>query len=378
MRALEHLQLDPLNVVARAHDLMLHSRVVDYHPDDWAILTHGKRRFFEWGGWLAVRPIEELPHWRVLMRRQRDSPHWRAFAREHKAAIEEMRGVLRRRDEVSNRDFATATRTRVNSYRGRKDSAIALHYLWRIGEAMVTRRERFQRVYARTDAVIPAALLEESSDAEADEYMLRKQVAAQGLTGFLGVSNLLERPVSSAELKAWRDRRVADGDLIEVKVEGWKGPRWALGTDRVAQGQQSQVPKPSRRLLADDVRPRSGHKMCGFSGSRALHPVELAGEEVSEFTTSCTDVAGHSGRLRRRASRWVWSATWSTRSCWRAAVQQRSRGSTGSPGAGCTVWWRAIARAATRRSSRAPGDRIPVRTGPLPSSRRPSSHYGPS
>ena len=27
--------------------------------------------------------------------------------------------------------------------------------------------------------------------------------------------------------------RVADGDLIEVKVEGWKDPRWALGTDRV-------------------------------------------------------------------------------------------------------------------------------------------------
>lgn len=234
MHAVEHLQLDPLNVVARAHDLMLHSRVVHYHPDDWAILTHGKRRFFEWGGWLAVRPIEELPHWRVLMRRQRDSPHWRAFAREHMAAIEEMRGVLRERDEVSNRDFATATRTRVNSYRGRKDSAIALHYLWRIGEAMVTRRERFERVYARTDAIIPAALLEESSDAEADEYMLRKQVAAQGLTGFLGVSSLLERPVSSPELKAWRDRRVADGDLIEVKVEGWKGPRWALGTDRVA------------------------------------------------------------------------------------------------------------------------------------------------
>ena len=112
MRALEHLQLDPLNVVARAHDLMLQSRVIDYRPDDWAVLTYERRRFFEWGGWLAVRPIEELPHWRVVMRRERDTPRWRAFATEHAAAIEEMRAVLRERETVSNRNFAMATRTR--------------------------------------------------------------------------------------------------------------------------------------------------------------------------------------------------------------------------------------------------------------------------
>ena len=61
MRAMEDLQLDPLVVVARAHDLMLASRVADYAIDDWAQLTYERREFFEWGGWLAVRPMEELP-----------------------------------------------------------------------------------------------------------------------------------------------------------------------------------------------------------------------------------------------------------------------------------------------------------------------------
>jgi uncharacterized protein YcaQ len=232
MRALEHLQLDPLNVVARAHDLMLQSRVIGYRPDDWARLTHDKRRFFEWGGWLAVRPIEELPHWRVLMRRERDTPHWRAFAVEHGTTIDEMRGVLRERETVSNRDFAMASRKRVNSYRGRKDSAIALHYLWRIGEAMVARRDRFERVYARPEAVAPASLLRESSDAEADDFMLRKMVAADGLARFTGLNGMLRRPVAAPELKRWRDQLVADGELIEVTVEGWKGSRWAPGEDR--------------------------------------------------------------------------------------------------------------------------------------------------
>ena len=138
MRATEDLQLDPLVVVARAHDLMLHGRVLDYAIDDWATLTYERREFFEWGGWLAVRPMEELPYFRVLMRREREQGHWIEVERDHADAIEEMRAVLRSGREVSNRSFAMRDRTRIDNYRGRKDSALALHYLWRVGEAMVT------------------------------------------------------------------------------------------------------------------------------------------------------------------------------------------------------------------------------------------------
>jgi uncharacterized protein YcaQ len=236
MRAMEHLQLDPLVVIARAHDLMLQGRVIDYLPDDWATLTYGKRRFFDWGGWLAVRPMDELPHWRVLMRRERESPRWRAFAREHATAIAEMRVVLRERGTLSNRDFTMSARTRVDSYRGRKDSAVALYYLWRMGEAMMARRERFERIYAPTEAVAPRGLIRESSDAEADDFFLRKMVAAQGLTKFAGVKATLQRDFSSAELSDWRARRLADGELIEVRVEGWRAPHWAPGTDATILG----------------------------------------------------------------------------------------------------------------------------------------------
>ncbi|MBA2718182.1 MAG: winged helix DNA-binding domain-containing protein [Chloroflexi bacterium] len=232
MRAMEHLQLDPLNMVARAHDLMLQGRVIDYRPDDWMRLVYEERRFFEWGGWLAVRPMAELPHWRVLMGREAAAPRWRAFAHEHAAAIAEMRTVLRERATVANREFTMASRTRVDSYRGRKDSAIALHYLWRIGEAMVTRRDRFERVYARADAVASAELLRPSTNRAADDFHLRKLVAASGITKFRAVSHVLARTVTAAELTRWRAARVRDGDLVEVAVEGWKGPHWVLGADR--------------------------------------------------------------------------------------------------------------------------------------------------
>src|SRR5262245_12250376 len=93
MHAMEDLQLDPLVLVARAQDLMLHARVLDYQQDDWARLTYDERRFFDWGGWLAVRPMEELPHFRVAMRRDVERPHWAGMMADHSQAIDEMRAV---------------------------------------------------------------------------------------------------------------------------------------------------------------------------------------------------------------------------------------------------------------------------------------------
>jgi uncharacterized protein YcaQ len=58
MRAIEYLQLDPLQIIARSHDITLHSRVLDYKPDMWETVTYKKRKFFDWGGWLAGRPAD--------------------------------------------------------------------------------------------------------------------------------------------------------------------------------------------------------------------------------------------------------------------------------------------------------------------------------
>src|SRR5215207_548862 len=190
MRAMEYLQLDPLQIIARSHDIKLHSRVLDYTPGMWEDVAYQQRKFFDWGGWLAVRPMDELPHWRVVMSRERDSEsRISSMGREHADAIVEMRAILRERGTVSNRDFAMATRTRTQSYRGRKDSALALYYLWRIGEVMTHHRERFERVYALTETVAPTHLLGESDEAETDRFLIKKDVSFSGLSRVSRVSD---------------------------------------------------------------------------------------------------------------------------------------------------------------------------------------------
>jgi uncharacterized protein len=229
MRAMEDLQLDPLVVVARAHDLSLHARVVDYTLDDWAIQTYQRRRFFEWGGWLAVRPMDDLPAFRMLMRREREADHWREVERDHAAAIDEMRSVLQSGREVSNRDFAMGERTRIDHYRGRKDSALALHYLWRVGEAMVARRIRFERVYAATASVAPAWALADIDETRAEERLIERGIASDGLSRLGALSNSLR--TNAAELAGWRDRAVDRGLVVEVRVEGWRAVHLALASD---------------------------------------------------------------------------------------------------------------------------------------------------
>ena len=232
MHAIDYLQLDPLQIIARSHDITLHSRVLDYTPGMWEMVTYKQRKFFDWGGWLAVRPMDELPHWRVVMHRERDQDtRIRAMGLEHADAVAEMREILKERGTVSNRNFQMATRTRTQSYRGRKDSALALYYLWRIGDVMTHHRERFERVYALTEEVAPTHLIRESDEAETDRFLIKKDVSFTGLSRVSRVSDAFHRGVPFDYVKQILEAMLADGDLIQVQVEGWKAVHYALGSD---------------------------------------------------------------------------------------------------------------------------------------------------
>ena len=215
-----------------AHSRTLHSRVLDYTPGLWEEVTYQQRKFFDWGGWLAARPIEELPHWRVVMRRERDGgAQLRAMAHEHSEAIIEMRFLLQEREVVSNRDFAMETRTRTQSYRGRKDSAPALYYLRRTGEVMTHHRSRFERAYALTERVAPLHLICESSEAEADRFLVKKEISFDGLSRVKRTSDSYQRGEPDRMAKTLRESLLGAGEIIEVRVEGWKPLHYALGDD---------------------------------------------------------------------------------------------------------------------------------------------------
>jgi uncharacterized protein YcaQ len=249
MREMEYLQLDPLQIVARSQDIALHSRVLNYVPSMWEDLTYQQRKFFDWGAWLAVRPMEELPYWRVVMHRERDSdygdPRIRQVGREHAEAIAEMRSILQERGIVSNRDFESKKYTGIMGYRGRKDSALALYYLWYTGEAMTHHRDRFERVFAPTEKIAPVNLIYESDESDVDRFLVKKEISFGGLSRISRTSDSFRRGEPYLAAKKTLSAMLADGEIIEVKVEGWKDVQYALGSDAKLLGDLSEGRVPA-------------------------------------------------------------------------------------------------------------------------------------
>src|SRR3954469_19919484 len=76
IETLGFLQIDPLNVVARSHDIALWGRVLHYQPADLDSLLYTDRRFFDYGGAVQIEPMAELPYWRTVMQRRATHPRY--------------------------------------------------------------------------------------------------------------------------------------------------------------------------------------------------------------------------------------------------------------------------------------------------------------
>ena len=64
IRTCEAVQLDPLIIIARSQDIVLHSRVIDYKSEYLYNVAYDERQFIDYGGWLAMYPMSDLPYFR--------------------------------------------------------------------------------------------------------------------------------------------------------------------------------------------------------------------------------------------------------------------------------------------------------------------------
>ncbi|MGD9890003.1 MAG: winged helix-turn-helix domain-containing protein [Dehalococcoidia bacterium] len=233
-RSLGAVQIDPLNVAGRNHDLVLQARVADYQPEHLDELAYADRRFFDYGGTLFLYPMEELPYWRLHMQRQGNTPRWKQVAQDHADALAAVRAELRARGPLGNRDFAGTVR--VNSYRGSKDTGLALYYLWITGELMTHSRRNFQRLFGFREAIAPP-FDGEIDEAEIESYFARKSLDRHGLTSvgdwagsmgyYLGTRSYLISGGGRAVARRKLDQLVDEGIAVHVSVEGIKEPYYA-------------------------------------------------------------------------------------------------------------------------------------------------------
>lgn len=249
MRTCEALQLDPLNVVARSHDITLHSRVLDYKPEYLYKVAYNERQFFDYGGWLAMYPMSDLPYWRYHMeQRTRDAYVKHHVPNGYRQVLEFVRSELRRRGPLGNRDF-DGKRLKSQSYRGRKETSVALYDMWLSGELMMHHREGFDRVYDFRGNIAPMEFDHVATEKEAEEFFARKAVAFMGLkreTLMRGeLKYHLRKDYTKAEVanlvEGWKE----SGMLKQVQVEGGRDTHLVLAEDiKVLESlEKGRVPK---------------------------------------------------------------------------------------------------------------------------------------
>lgn len=252
------LQLDPLPILGRNHDLVIQARVDGTHPDEALDLIHRERLGFEyWNKAMCVIALEHYPLLRRLMERGGDVYTSRRAAqleREDPRAVDNVVDAVRHHGPLSSRELQ-ALDVAQGEHRGWKSTRaanLALELLWNDGRLAVSHRVKYRRYFDLSERVIPADVRRRSvRPADFFPGLLTERIRTVGLLP------------ASGDAEAWvflrqarTDGTLAEllrrGDVAEVRVAGIKTPFLALGDapDRLAEAERTEPDSRVARFLA--------------------------------------------------------------------------------------------------------------------------------
>ena len=242
------IQIDSVNVLARAHYLPAFSRLGAYPREALEREAWGKKpSLFEyWGHECSLLPLASQPLFRWRMDRARTGDGtWTGlarFARERRDYIDEVLKRIEREGPLTGGDFAEGKQQAGwwNWSHGKR----ALEYLFWSGRISTKTRRGFERVYDLTERVLPARILDLPTPSEADAHRRLLTIAARalGVATEGDLRDYFRMPV--AETKARLAEMVEDGTLAPVSVQGWRQPAF------LAPGAKAARPNGAAVLLS--------------------------------------------------------------------------------------------------------------------------------
>lgn len=228
------LQIDSVNVLARAHYLPLFSRLGNYnasHLDRGAWGRKSQRQLFEfWAHEASLLPLAAHPLWRWKMQQMREATGGKGklllFAHQKARLIDEVRRQLSDRGPLAASDLENGTRKK-GPWWDWSDVKYAMEWLFSAGEVTTaTRRGTFERVYDLTERVLPSDVLDlpTPSAEEAQRELLRMSARALGVATETDLRDYFRLGV--ADTKARLAELIESGELLPVEVEGWNRPAY--------------------------------------------------------------------------------------------------------------------------------------------------------
>ena len=228
---LGYVQVDPINVIQRAHHHVLWSRVPDYHPDMLHELQSPDAAVFEyWNHASSYLPTRDYKFFRPLMRKYRGHLHWSDESPELRNSIRRMLSMIRQNGPLMISDVESA-----GSVKGwfadtpGKIERRALHELWMRGDIMIRSRRGVQKIFDLTSRVLPTGTdVKFPSKREAAEYHVRRTLRALGVASRRELHYMQDAgqaDIARTALSAFVNR----GEAVELRIANFpKTPLFAL------------------------------------------------------------------------------------------------------------------------------------------------------
>jgi uncharacterized protein YcaQ len=222
------VQIDSVNVLARAHYLPLFSRSGPYDPALLDRAAHyAPRRLFEyWGHEASLIPVGLQPALRWRMERAADDA-WggmRRIQRDRPDLVADVLEEVRRNGPVAASEVLEHERPkRTGPWWDWSDVKRAFEWLFWSGQITSARRRGFERLYDLPERVLPADVIAAPTPSVEDAHreLLRVSARAMGVATETDLRDYFRLPV---EAKARIPELVEAGELWPVEVEGWRAP----------------------------------------------------------------------------------------------------------------------------------------------------------
>lgn len=246
------VQVDSVNTLARAHDLILWSRRGRYRPTHLQQLVARHRTAFEhWTHDAAIIPMRFYPMWRPKFARDeaRMRERWPQWRREGWAA--EIDTVLRHVEDhgpACSLDVGGDEKNASSGWWDWHPSKTALEFLWRSGRLAICHREGFRKFYDLSERVIPAGHLNDRRDhAEIVDWAMSEALERLGF-GTSGELAAFFEIVTREDAKAWCADALASGRIVEAGVEMVDGSVRRSFTTEALLDAASSLPEPTSRV----------------------------------------------------------------------------------------------------------------------------------
>ena len=224
VQRLGYVQIDSINVLERAHHLILGARLAQYRHEHFTHTLEKSRGLFEhWTHDASAIPTQWFAHWKHRFARYNQrverSAWWREqFRGDAAPIIRRTLARVRRDGPMRTRDFEAPDGHKSGGWWQWHPEKAALEHLWRSGRLAIARRERFEKVYDLVERVLPSAMEHsKSSEGEHVEWACREAINRLGIASAREIANFFSA-VTPAQASAWCERALAQGELVEAIV----------------------------------------------------------------------------------------------------------------------------------------------------------------